>query len=513
MNKAACLLLLAWLGGVFAFGEVPEARTIWQEKLDPPRLELEVRWNAPITPTGLTARAGTQVLPARFKPFGESEDGRAAVLFMIDKSDPKRARTIEAAKALVLQLIDAAGARAQCAIYAFDSELVPVADWGTTRAQMPALLKPLKPTGLATELYRSVITGAALLERRPERRRILVLLSDGKAEDTTYTLEQAGGAALKACVSVYGIGYAETPQNTVHLQSLRKLAAHTGGVFAEADIGTKKVAARFMDEFASLLFGGGFGTVDLAGVQGREVVCEWQSATLPPAIMTVPLQITAPPPPAPAPPDPKVAEVAAKMAEMTKQVEAVAKQVAAVPGKIEESAKKTEDAVKQAEEERKAAEQALAAEQAHKAKTLAAAQARVAAQKKFRLMMAAGLGLALAVGAATFVLSQRRKAQLAAANAPVFARLQVLGGDGTEHRMTATALRIGRGKDNDLTLGNDSVSRHHAEISRTRDGVFTITELNAGNGVLVNGKQVEKTELKDEDVIELGEVRLRFLIG
>ena len=44
-------------------------------------------------------------------------------------------------------------------------------------------------------------------------------------------------------------------------------------------------------------------------------------------------------------------------------------------------------------------------------------------------------------------------------------------------------------------------------------GGTPITELNAGNGVLVNGKQVEKAELKDEDVIELGEVRLRFLIG
>ena len=498
MKKAVGLALLTWLGGVFAFGEVPEARTIWQEKLDPPRLELEVRWNAPVTPTGLTARAGTQVLPVKFAPFGESADGRAAVLFLIDQSDPKRARTIEAVKTLVLQLIDAAGARAQCAIYAFDSALAPVADWGTARAQMPALLKPLRPTGLATELYRNVAEGAALLERRPERRRILVLLSDGKAEDTTYTLEQAGAAALKACVTVYGLGYAETPQSTVHLQSLRQLAAHTGGVFAEADIGTKKIPARFTAEFAPLLFSGGFATVDLQGVQGREVVCEWQSAALPPAVMTVPLQLTAPAPAG----DKKAEEMASAVQQMKQQVAAVAQLVAAVPGKIEESAKKTEDAVREAEEKRQADEQAQAV-----------AQARAAAQKKFLLLMLAGLALALAVAAATFIFNRRRKALLAAANAPVFARLQVLDGDGTEHRMTTTALRIGRGKDNDLTLGNDSVSRHHAEISRTRDGVFTITELNAGNGVLVNGKQVEKTELKDEDVIELGEVRLRFFIG
>ena len=40
-----------------------------------------------------------------------------------------------------------------------------------------------------------MIEGAALLDKSPLRRRILVLLSDGKAEDSTYTLEQAASAA------------------------------------------------------------------------------------------------------------------------------------------------------------------------------------------------------------------------------------------------------------------------------------------------------------------------------
>lgn len=535
MNKATCLALLAWMGGLFAHGEGPVATTRWVEKLDPPRLELEVRWNAAVKLTGFTARSGTQVLPAKFSPFDESDDGKAAVLFLIDKSDPKRARTIEAAKALSLQLIGGAGARAQCAIYAFDAKLVPVADWGTPVEGMAALLKPLRPTGLATELYRNVIEGAALLEKSPLRRRILVVLSDGKAEDTTYTLEQAVAAAAKAGVSVHGIGYAETPQGTVHLQSLRKLAADTGGVFAEADIGTKKLPAGFHAEFAPLLFNGGFATVDLKDVAGREVVCEWQGATLPPAQATVPLSITAPPPPAPKvdppPRDPKVDEVAARVAEMAKQVAAVSQQVAAVPGKIEETAKKAEEAAKKtaeearkADEDRRAAEKkeaedkaakelAFGAEMATKANELAEQEARAAAKKRSRLQTGAGLCFLVGLVAAIYFLGQRRKQREAAEAAAVFARLQLLDGDGTEHLMRTTALRIGRGKDNDLTLANDSVSRHHAEISRTPEGVFTITELNAGNGVLVNGQPVVKAELHHEDVIELGEVRIRFLIA
>src|SRR5207237_9534219 len=95
----------------------------------------------------------------------------------------------------------------------------------------------------------------------------------------------------------------------------------------------------------------------------------------------------------------------------------------------------------------------------------------------------------------------------------VYARLKVLDADGTEHVMHATALRLGRSADNDVTLRNDSISRHHAEIHRTRDGSFAITDLGAGNGVLVNGEKVARAPLKHEDIIELGEVRLRFLIA
>ena len=226
----------------------------------------------------------------------------------------------------------------------------------------------------------------------------------------------------------------------------------------------------------------------------------------------------------PAVPDPKVTEVAAKVAEMAKKVEEVAKQVGEVPGKVEEAARKAEEAARKAAEEKKAAEkkaeeEAKAKELAEKAK-LAVKSIEMEEQRTRELIaqntarrkkQAAVIGaLAVVLVAGVFVFLRRQRAAEAAA---VFARLQLLDGDGTEHLMRKTALRIGRGQDNDLTLANDSVSRHHAEIFRTRDGVFTITELNAGNGVLVNGKAVRKAELHHEDVIERGEVRIRFLIS
>jgi hypothetical protein len=394
-------------------------------------------------------------------------------------------------------------------------------------------LQPEKAGGLATELYRSAIEAIAILEKQPVERRALVLLSDGKAEDTTYTVEKVVEAAGKANVVILAVGYAETSQAAVHLQSLRRLAGETGGLFAAADARTRLVPAEFLPKVHALLRSGGFAQVDLAENKTAKEVKLTVSFEGRPAVEQVFPLVQLLPPAAkselpvvtlPAVPDPKVTEVAAKVAEMAKKVEEVAKQVGEVPGKVEEAARKAEEAARKAAEEKKAAEkkaeeEAKAKELAEKAK-LAVKSIEMEEQRTRELIaqntarrkkQAAVIGaLAVVLVAGVFVFLRRLRAAEAAA---VFARLQLLDGDGTEHLMRKTALRIGRGQDNDLTLANDSVSRHHAEIFRTRDGVFTITELNAGNGVLVNGKAVRKAELHHEDVIELGEVRIRFLIS
>jgi pSer/pThr/pTyr-binding forkhead associated (FHA) protein len=47
--------------------------------------------------------------------------------------------------------------------------------------------------------------------------------------------------------------------------------------------------------------------------------------------------------------------------------------------------------------------------------------------------------------------------------------------------------------DNDLVVDDTSVSRHHAEIRRRRDGSFEVLDLNSMNGVFVNGKKIRES--------------------
>ncbi len=57
-----------------------------------------------------------------------------------------------------------------------------------------------------------------------------------------------------------------------------------------------------------------------------------------------------------------------------------------------------------------------------------------------------------------------------------------------------------------------TVHRYHAVIRRTTDGVVMITDLSGkdGNGVLVNGARVAEARLTKGDIINIGEVKMRF---
>ena len=96
---------------------------------------------------------------------------------------------------------------------------------------------------------------------------------------------------------------------------------------------------------------------------------------------------------------------------------------------------------------------------------------------------------------------------------PSMAWLVMQDADATKVGLNKTASRIGRRQDNDIVFSNDSVSGHHAEIHMGRDGSFTITDLNSGNGVLINGKRVTQSPLRDGDIVELGEVGFRFSLN
>jgi hypothetical protein len=68
-------------------------------------------------------------------------------------------------------------------------------------------------------------------------------------------------------------------------------------------------------------------------------------------------------------------------------------------------------------------------------------------------------------------------------------------------------VRVGRGRDNDLVLPDERVSRHHGRFT-TRQGTLVYTDLASSNGSVVNGARVHEVALGVGDVLRLGDSTL-----
>jgi two-component system, cell cycle response regulator len=71
---------------------------------------------------------------------------------------------------------------------------------------------------------------------------------------------------------------------------------------------------------------------------------------------------------------------------------------------------------------------------------------------------------------------------------------------------------IGRSESANIQVDQDSISRQHCKILN-RDGRFTLFDMGSTNGTFVNDNQVEEQELRDGDVIRLGQTIFKYLSG
>ncbi|EEP71398.1 hypothetical protein MCAG_01725 [Micromonospora sp. ATCC 39149] len=90
--------------------------------------------------------------------------------------------------------------------------------------------------------------------------------------------------------------------------------------------------------------------------------------------------------------------------------------------------------------------------------------------------------------------------------------LTVAGGPmrGASFRLSATPQVIGRAPTAQVSVDDPHLSRRHASVRLTGDGVW-LEDLGSTNGTWLNDRRIEVPELlSDGDVIRLGRTELRF---
>lgn len=81
---------------------------------------------------------------------------------------------------------------------------------------------------------------------------------------------------------------------------------------------------------------------------------------------------------------------------------------------------------------------------------------------------------------------------------------------GAEFALSRNGMRIGRAEDLDIWINHRSISREHAVVHVEGD-VFRVTDSDSANGMRLNGREVKEAVLTNGDVLELGQVRFRFV--
>ena len=82
-----------------------------------------------------------------------------------------------------------------------------------------------------------------------------------------------------------------------------------------------------------------------------------------------------------------------------------------------------------------------------------------------------------------------------------------------EYELRSEETLIGRSPTTGITLLDENISREHSIVLFDEEsGSYSIEDLQSTNGTKVNGKRIRSADLVDDDEIEIGHTRFRFLL-
>ena len=158
------------------------------------------------------------------KPVIESGEIIATAL-VIDRSGSMKGRPIADAKAGAKAFLELAGAAELVSVVDFGTQVRVALPLGADKAAATQVIDRIRLSG-DTALYDAVCTACQQLAPTAAQRRAIVLLTDGKENRSTGTIEECLQAVAEAGAKVYAIGLGEAEESP-----LQRLAAESGGLY------------------------------------------------------------------------------------------------------------------------------------------------------------------------------------------------------------------------------------------------------------------------------------------
>src|SRR5436189_189289 len=162
--------------------------------------------------------------------FFSSEETPFAAVVLLDSSGSMEER-ISMARAAAIRFLNGMRESDYAAVYRFDSKVVRIQDFSNSR-DIDESVFDVRSGGM-TVLNDAIVKAAEELAKRPEKRRAIVVLSDGEDTQSGRSADFALKAALRADASVYTVDMsaAEGARRFQNIGVLKTFAEKTGGRF------------------------------------------------------------------------------------------------------------------------------------------------------------------------------------------------------------------------------------------------------------------------------------------
>ena len=189
-------------------------------------------------------------LPQRVLTLGLEETSFATAILLDTSGSMENKMTLE--RAACANFVDGIRVGDVFSIYSFGGTKVRELQDFTEIRDIPDSVWDLRAEG-QTPLYDALVKASEALAKRPERRRAILIVSDGADTQSRATLDQALRKALAAHIAVYGVDMSDaavygTAPRDPGAEVLKSISEKTGGRFFRTPGGSK-----LREAFASIV--------------------------------------------------------------------------------------------------------------------------------------------------------------------------------------------------------------------------------------------------------------------
>jgi Ca-activated chloride channel homolog len=173
---------------------------------------------------------GQEVSPKLITSFSVHEAPFASVV-LLDTSGSMEAR-LSLARSAAIRFLDRLRSEDVAAVFKFDSKVEQVQEFSGGRDLAPMAFG-IRAKGMTT-LNDAIVDGAKALAERPEKRKAIIILSDGMDTSSRASSDKALESALAVGASIYAVDMSATEVSSRNAQSglmLKKFAERSGGRF------------------------------------------------------------------------------------------------------------------------------------------------------------------------------------------------------------------------------------------------------------------------------------------